>query len=378
MWTSLRSEQRRVRLALGAALVAVLPLGAAVACGESSTHTHQAPRDAAADEASPDGGSADADAAIAADADAEAACLVTGGQRDAAADAGPDADPGCWYRLPCGFADSGLTVVGCDLYKLDPPDASLTDRAFGCWLVQGSGCDGDAYTPGPNGAVTIECKDCLGGGGGRRPAGLEEPPAVAAPDALGAYFGSMAYEEAASVIAFERLRGELRRWGAPALLIGGAEQARRDEVRHAQIMARLARQHGARVATPRVHLDNERTLESMAHENAIEGCVHETYGAALLAWQARFARDPLFRSVFAVIADDEACHAGLAWAVARWLDTRLDSGARERIRRARHDAVQMLLSRLQKAPGYSCDALVGRPTPSQAFLLLEAIEKQLL
>jgi hypothetical protein len=380
-WRSLLAEQRRMRLALGAALVAVAPLGVAVACGESSPGAHNTtPRDGAADAASPDGGSPHADAAIAVDADAESACLITSGLRDAATDTGPDADadPGCWYRLPCGFADSGLVVVGCDLYKPDPPDASLADRTFfGCRLAQGKGCEGDAFAPGPNGAVMLECTDCIGGGG-RRPAGLEEPPAVAAADALGAYFGSMAHEEAASVIAFDRLRDELLLWGAPAFLIGGAEQARQDEIRHARIMAQLARQHGARIATPRVRGENERTLESIAHENAIEGCVHETYGAALLAWQARFATDHSFGRIFAVLAEDEARHAALSWAVARWLDTRLDSRARVRITRARHDAVQALRSRLQKATGYSCDALVGRPTSSQALGLLEALEKQLL
>jgi hypothetical protein len=143
-------------------------------------------------------------------------------------------------------------------------------------------------------------------------------------------------------------------------------------------MARLAEQHGARVAIPRVHGGNRRTLESIAHENAVEGCVHETYGAALLAWQARFATDASLGRIFATIAADEEGHAALAWAAARWLDAQLESDARERIARARYDAVQTLRSRLQGAPGHSFDALVGRPTPSQAVGLLEAIEMHLL
>lgn len=377
MWRSLLAEQRRVRCALGAALLAAAPLGTAVACGESSSPGHTTSRDAAPGDAPADAGTApDADAAVTdastGDAAVEGACIVSAGPRDAAADAGPDADPGCWYDLPCGLVDSGLTVIGCDLYTVDPAEASLDARAFGCWVAQGKGCEGDAYAPGPNGAVTIECTDCLGGGG-RRPAGLEEPPPAVGADALGAYFSSMAHEEAASVMAFERLQRELEQWGAPAALVRGAARARCDEIRHARCMARLAAQHGARAARPRVGGQSARSLESMARENAVEGCVHETYGAALLAWQARSAPDSSLRDAFASIAADEARHAALSWAVARWLEQRLDPRSCRRVLRARHRAFRALRRRVLATSSRPFDGPAGRPERAQALRLLDAL-----
>jgi len=58
-----------------------------------------------------------------------------------------------------------------------------------------------------------------------------------------------------------------------------------------------------------------RTLFEVALENAVEGCVRETYGAAVGAWQARRAPDDRVRRAFAPVVADEARHADLAWDV---------------------------------------------------------------
>lgn len=360
------TQSSTIHAALGAALLAV------AACGESSSADHTVP-DAAVDAAGAD--RAVADAGDAADAPSEISCNSTAGQRDASADAAPDADPGCWYRLPCGIQGTGMEVVGCELYSVEPPDASLAERALGCWLEPGDGCDADAYAPGPNGGVTIECKECLGGGG-RRPRGLRGPASAPAPTALGAYFARMAFEEAASVLAFERMRDELTRFRAPTTLIRAADRARRDEVRHARAMARLARRHGAAAPAPRLRR-SRRSLEAMARENAVEGCVHETWGALLLAWQARFAPDASLRRTLAPIAADEARHAALAWWLAEWAAAHLDAPAVARVRRARHRALTALCARLAHAPPEPFDRDAGRPTPDQAVALLDALAARL-
>ncbi len=65
-----------------------------------------------------------------------------------------------------------------------------------------------------------------------------------------------------------------------------AWRAARDEVRHTLAMVRLAARSGARVTRRVIASRPVRSLEAMATENAVEGCVPETYGAATAMLQA--------------------------------------------------------------------------------------------
>ena len=85
-----------------------------------------------------------------------------------------------------------------------------------------------------------------------------------------------------------------------------------------------------------------RSLAAVAVENAVEGCVRETFGALTASWQAAHARDPHIARTMARIARDETRHAALAWAIARWVEPRLDARARRRIVAARRRAVRTL------------------------------------
>src|SRR5580658_1383630 len=89
-----------------------------------------------------------------------------------------------------------------------------------------------------------------------------------------------AYLEAASVRAFDWLEDELSAHGAPERLQARARRAARDEVRHARVIRSFAERAGARVPSLRVKAARARSLEAMAVENAVEGCVNETLGAA--------------------------------------------------------------------------------------------------
>lgn len=53
------------------------------------------------------------------------------------------------------------------------------------------------------------------------------------------------------------------------------------------ITRRLAARYGATAPRPRVERAPVRSLEDIAVENAVEGCVRETFGALVGAWQAR-------------------------------------------------------------------------------------------
>jgi len=89
-----------------------------------------------------------------------------------------------------------------------------------------------------------------------------------------------------------------------------------------------------------------RDLESVACENAVEGCVGETYGAAFATWAASHADHEDVRAASRAIASDEMRHAALGWAIHAWASEKLDRDARDRVQAARDEAVRALTSRV--------------------------------
>jgi hypothetical protein len=178
--------------------------------------------------------------------------------------------------------------------------------------------------------------------GGRCPEGLAPPTSAGARDPLGAWLAGNAYLEAASVDAFEVLAAELGAHRAPPALIHAARAAIADERRHAETVGRLAAQRRAVPPIAQVNRGPVRDLESVARENAVEGCVRETYAALLAFRQGYAATDPAVRSAMSGIARDEARHAALAWAVDDWSRALLTPAARRRVREARYEAIEAL------------------------------------
>lgn len=177
---------------------------------------------------------------------------------------------------------------------------------------------------------------------GRRPAGLHDPRDGSARSVAGAWLAHAAWLEGASIYAFVHLARELEERGAPPALVRAALVAANDEVRHTTMMTRLAARYGA--APPRVEITpvHARSLEEIALENAVEGCVRETWGAVLALWQSRTAQDPVARATFAMIAADELRHAALAWQIDGWLAPQLSDEALARVAAAREAAIAEL------------------------------------
>jgi hypothetical protein len=141
-----------------------------------------------------------------------------------------------------------------------------------------------------------------------------------------------------------------------------------------------ARDAGAKRPAPRIaraRTRGPRGLEAIARENAIEGCVRETFGALLLAWQARHAKDPQARSTFERVARDESRHAALSWALARWIEPRLSERARNRIASARTRALRDLRRSAAARAATSFDAAIGHPSARDATAMLVALERTL-
>jgi len=291
-------------------------------------------------------------------------------------DAGPDAIIGCGG---CGCGGDGApaptaTVTaaeacqmlefsqGISAYNFGPTCSSACAEAgaagggYGCELPQsylsaaeslnpdgGVVVDGGSYTldcPTSPATLTVTCVvNCTGRltEGYCAPAGMRSE---------GERLAAMAYLEAVSVRAFERLEWELEVHRAPAELLRAARRARRDEVRHTAMTTRLARRHGASPRLPEAPAPaSARTLFEVALENAVEGCVRETYGAVQGLVEAQTSRDVTLRRAMQSIAADECRHAELAWAVHAWAMPRLTDDERRAVELAMKDAVAEIAAR---------------------------------
>jgi len=120
--------------------------------------------------------------------------------------------------------------------------------------------------------------------------------------------------EAASVPAFERLARE------------------------------LATRFGVATRSQTIKVRPVRSLEAIAKEDAVEGCVRETFGALTAHFQAPHATDPHVRRAMKVVAHDETRHAALARRVANWLENKLDPMANARVAQARARATKRLVA----------------------------------
>ncbi|HEY1954536.1 MAG TPA: hypothetical protein VGH28_02975 [Polyangiaceae bacterium] len=191
----------------------------------------------------------------------------------------------------------------------------------------------------------------------------------------GAWLAESAALEAASVDAFAILARELERFGAPAHLARGARRAARDEVRHARITAILAERFGASAHAATSPESRVRDRRTFAIENAVEGCVRETFGAALAAWQAARAKDAVVRDAMREIARDEARHAELGWRIDAWLASVSSEDDRRAIEHAKKDAVRAL--RESASVWGEGDEALGLPSASEATRLLAELDAEI-
>lgn len=229
-----------------------------------------------------------------------------------------------WYS-PCGIPA-----------KVDPSDGLTAEE---CELVCGDGKEGERYwgcseslASSPN-KVLFDCYTCVAG---RRPEDYASAGHVAT---IAEWLGNAADLERVSVDAFQILQRELVHYGAPSGLVRAAARAEADEVRHAATMRAIALEDGARLSDAPVAHGPVRSRLAIALENAVEGCVRETYGAIVAAWQAKNAARLDIRRAMAPIAREEAAHADLAWRVHAWLMDSLSASERAEVEAAMADAV---------------------------------------
>jgi hypothetical protein len=139
-------------------------------------------------------------------------------------------------------------------------------------------------------------------------------------------------------------------------------------------MGRLAAAAGARPPAARVARPaGTRDLETIARENAVEGCVRETFAALVACRQARAAADPAIRATMSRIGPDETRHAALSWAVDAWAGERLPAAARRRVRDARHEATAELIRELGRGEPQALRVPAGLPEADLAVQLASSL-----
>jgi hypothetical protein len=225
-------------------------------------------------------------------------------------------------------------------------------------------------------ASTVECQTRNTGCGqpcGRIPAGLKWAWATAQPSAVAAHLAAAAHLEGASVFAFHALERELVAHRAPAQLVRRAKSAQRDEKRHHSAISGLAIRFGASVPAVEVEPIGIRTLVEMAIENAMEGCVRETYGAAVAALQGESAGYLPLRRTMRAIAVDEAEHSSLAWAVDAWARPRLAAKERAQVKAAREQARAELIATAREPVPSELSTTLGLPTTAAAGHLISTL-----
>jgi hypothetical protein len=151
-----------------------------------------------------------------------------------------------------------------------------------------------------------------------------------------------AQAEAASVPAFLQLASELLVHDAPTSLIERALDAAEEEIRHAQLCARMATRlsgRDVRAVLPespmRAPLGGSAGLARLAVESWLDGCLGEEAAAHRAAHAARVAGDPSARETQSTIAKEEKRHAELGWRILAWALERGGDDVAQIVRAAR-------------------------------------------
>lgn len=336
------------RLLHVASLLVAAGAVAGVACGGSTT--------ASDDTAANTDGGVVGDGSIPKDAAGDEPVVGCGGCNcNTPADAGYavlTGDQACELLESQSFLDSFVSSELCRNTYCPTASGCQVDHAYES-AVAALNPDGGAPGPDDGGLRTLACPADAGPIGiscveicvGRLTEGFAAPEIGRA--SFGAQLARMAYLEAVSVFAFERLERELAALGASPDLLRDARRARRDEVRHTAMASRLAKRNGVTsVELPEApKAAPARTLFEVALENAVEGCVRETYGAVAGLVDAETSPDRAIRRAMRSIAMDECRHADLAWSVHAWAVPQLTAEERRLVEVAMKAAIDELAAR---------------------------------
>jgi hypothetical protein len=231
-------------------------------------------------------------------------------------------------------------------------------------------CSDDGQAPGESdGDRLIRCAALAGYTCfGRTHEGASGFDASAGRNPRAAWLAWAAHCEATSVASFVGVRREIRALGAPDDLLERCLSAARDEVRHARVLGRLAERAGGRTAPVAFGPRRHRLPIEIAIENAVEGCVRESFAAIVALHQAQVCPDPELREAMRTIAADEVGHAQLSQDLHRWLWEQLDEEERALVIQARAQALDGLVQHWEeRGEREEEEEALGLPTPRRGL-----------
>lgn len=189
---------------------------------------------------------------------------------------------------------------------------------------------------------------------------------------------TLALLEHESITAFTEMASFLALHDAPASLLSRLAIAAEDESRHTAAMLRLAEHLEKSSPTlPTTIPTHPASLLDFALHNAREGCVRETYGAALAHYQSTHATDALVRETFATIAIEESQHAQLSWDVAAWVDSLLTDSERALVTDAITESSAELAHSLAAPPPGDWRDVLGLPSADVALTIYQQLRRAL-
>ncbi|MAA79970.1 MAG: hypothetical protein CL916_12010 [Deltaproteobacteria bacterium] len=199
-----------------------------------------------------------------------------------------------------------------------------------------------------DGAHPVTCEYTMCAVEGRGHGNISKLSEAAGTSEINRYFVRAYHAEASSVAAFVQLRAELKQHDAPEEILGRCMKAAIDEVHHARMMAKLIRDSGECIPELDFGSVAKRSIFEIALDNAVEGCIFETYSALKAHYQYKHATDPRIVAVMKVIAPDETRHAQLAWDIHHFLMSKLSQDEQKKILDAQREATQQLIEQARE------------------------------
>ena len=264
------------------------------------------------------------------------------------------------FEYECYDEDDTASGMWCDR---ESSSLALSDSDFSTYLVDGElteescsnlcqteldvymdylcSCDYQGVDADGNHPVTCEYSVCAVAG--RVHGDIQKLDKSTGCTELGRHFARGYHAEASAVGAFLQLRKELQFHSAPQELVDRCFLAAKEEIVHAQMMAKLAELHQGELPTLDFGTFEPRTLLDLALDNAVEGCIFETFSALEALQQANNATDSVIGKTMKSIALDEMKHAELAWDIHKYLMTKLPKEEQTIVRKAQKEAVTQLL-----------------------------------
>ena len=199
-------------------------------------------------------------------------------------------------------------------------------------------CSCDYTGTDEQGMHPITCEYTVCAVEGRGHADIQKLCSATGKSALSRYFIRSYHAEASSVAAFLQLRAELEKHNTPQNLLDRCLIAAKEEVHHARMMAKFVKDCGAALPELNFGCPKSRDLYEIALDNAVEGCIFESYSALKAQYQAIHATDSRILVAMKMIAKDETKHAQLAWDIHHHLMTQLSDQEQQKIHQAQQKA----------------------------------------